>query len=241
MNRFVRRVLAILQIGGSFAGITFLVLSRPWAQESARGVWPAMVVLISLLLLGIGAGVLLAEGQRRGVMLSAIFQALQIPVITSPIVSYRLFAGVHVTAGLCGKMQLVEFGFGAVARVYLGQAVNTVSVGSNVFALVVFIYLLLHLRKTSGRAAALAEVPPGEGGVTERQEEWFCPAVDRQIASGLCWEYYYAGRGGPVEMAGELRRWIQQSGRFASLEDFHRVCETCEHRQWRSGLGNASG
>ena len=62
------------------------------------------------------------------------------------------------------------------------------------------------------------------------EEEWFCPAVERQIAHGLCWEYSYAGRGGPSDTAGELRQWIGHSGKFASLEDFHRVCQLCEHR-----------
>ena len=72
MHKIVRRILVILQVGGGFAGITFLVLSRPWAREAARGVWPALVVLVSLYSLGILAGVLLAEGQRRGIKLSAV-------------------------------------------------------------------------------------------------------------------------------------------------------------------------
>jgi hypothetical protein len=29
-----------------------------------------------------------------------------------------------------------------------------------------------------------------------------------------------------------LLGWIKESGRFNSLEKFHRVCASCEHCQW---------
>jgi hypothetical protein len=70
------------------------------------------------------------------------------------------------------------------------------------------------------------------------EDEWFCPAVERRIADGLCWEYCFAGCGGPVDAARNLRRWIEDSNRFSSLEDFHEVCRTCEHCQWSPDSGN---
>src|SRR5437870_2473886 len=45
----------------------------------------------------------------------------------------------------------------------------------------------------------------------------FCPAFARVIDDGLCWECCMAGHGGPTDTAEELRRWIAESGRFASV------------------------
>jgi len=68
--------------------------------------------------------------------------------------------------------------------------------------------------------------------------EWFCPALEKQIAHGLCWEYCFAGLGGPVDVADELRRWIEGSDKFSSLDDFHRVCRACDHCQWQDELAD---
>lgn len=60
--------------------------------------------------------------------------------------------------------------------------------------------------------------------------EWFCPAMRKVIADGLCWEYYFARRGGPVDTAQELEAWIDKTGSYKDLDEFHKVCEQCEHK-----------
>lgn len=62
------------------------------------------------------------------------------------------------------------------------------------------------------------------------EDEWFCPAVKMVIAHGLCWEYFFAGRGGPTDTADELREWIKQTGAFKDLYEFQAVCETCKYK-----------
>jgi hypothetical protein len=62
------------------------------------------------------------------------------------------------------------------------------------------------------------------------EDEWFCPAVKKIIAHGLCWEYFYAGRGGPTDTAEELREWIKRTGAFKDLNEFQFVCENCKFK-----------
>jgi len=62
-----------------------------------------------------------------------------------------------------------------------------------------------------------------------KNNEWYCPAVDREIEEGLCREYYFAGQGGPKDSLCDLQQWIRLSRRYADVEDFHRVCVGCAH------------
>lgn len=68
--------------------------------------------------------------------------------------------------------------------------------------------------------------------VNDEASRWFCPAFGRVIDHGLCWECCFAGCGGPRDTAEALLEWIAESQRFRSLEDFHKVCTSCEHCQW---------
>ena len=70
--------------------------------------------------------------------------------------------------------------------------------------------------------------------LNEEAGQVFCPAFARVIDNGLCWECCMADRGGPVDTAEELRRWVGRSGRFASVATFQKVCASCPHCAWRS-------
>ena len=61
---------------------------------------------------------------------------------------------------------------------------------------------------------------------------WYCPAVQKEIYHGLCWEYCFADMCGPIDTAYELKMWIKQTRKFKDIEDFHKICEKCEHCQW---------
>jgi hypothetical protein len=68
--------------------------------------------------------------------------------------------------------------------------------------------------------------------VNEEDSRWFCPAFQQVIDHGLCWECCFAGTIGPTSTTEQLRLWIAKSDRFNALEDFHRVCASCQHCQW---------
>lgn len=65
----------------------------------------------------------------------------------------------------------------------------------------------------------------------DASDRWHCPAFDRVIESGLCWECSMAGHGGPSDTAEWLRRWAAGS-RFGSVAGFQAVCAGCPHRPW---------
>jgi protein-S-isoprenylcysteine O-methyltransferase Ste14 len=85
--------------------------------------------------------------------------------------------------------------------------------------------------------------PPA--AVNDAESHWYCPAFGQVIDHGLCWECCFAGIIGPRDTKEYLIRWIKESGRFASLEEFHQVCESCEHCQWsrepESGRAESGG
>jgi hypothetical protein len=64
------------------------------------------------------------------------------------------------------------------------------------------------------------------------EDLYYCPAVEKEIDVGHCWEYCFVDMGGPTDTAIELKKWIGQSSKFAGIEDFHKVCDKCPHCQW---------
>jgi len=68
--------------------------------------------------------------------------------------------------------------------------------------------------------------------VETSSEEYFCPALERQISSGLCWEYSFAEQGAPTDAADELRRLARKSPKFDSIKKFQNYCETCRFCSW---------
>jgi hypothetical protein len=64
-----------------------------------------------------------------------------------------------------------------------------------------------------------------------KRDNWYCPAVDREIDEGLCRGYRLAGQGGPEDTLRDLKKWIRLSRRYENVEDFHRVCASCAHGQ----------
>ena len=85
-----------------------------------------------------------------------------------------------------------------------------------------------NLAKGGRDLADFPAIPMGDKG-----NQVFCPAFDRHIDIGLCWECCMADQGGPTDTAVQLRNWIVDSQRFASIAEFQKVCALCEHCVWR--------
>lgn len=63
-------------------------------------------------------------------------------------------------------------------------------------------------------------------------DRWYCPATEKEIDWGLCWEYCFVDIGGSIDTALALKRWIELTMKFKDVEDFHKVCEKCIYCQW---------
>lgn len=159
MNVWIRRILVVLEIGGGAVGLVFLAMSRPWTREAAKGVWFLSVLYVGLFLLTIAAGLLLAEGMRRGIKWSVACQAIQIPVIVSSALTYRFVFASHLTVGYFGSTWVVEPGIGTTAMLSGGPVtavsplMTGVGCGVNLVAVVALLYLLWNLRKTPATGA----------------------------------------------------------------------------------------
>ena len=91
------RIVALLQIVGGVLGL----LDAISALVAPTGIVTVAVILAGLLIFsfGIFAGVVMWVGQMRGYILSRILQLLQLPLLTSPFLSYQLGVGyfAHIT------------------------------------------------------------------------------------------------------------------------------------------------
>lgn len=63
-------------------------------------------------------------------------------------------------------------------------------------------------------------------------EMYYCPAMEKKISEGLCWEHCFAGSIGPKDTMKQLQKYIEHSKRFKDFKDFHKICSTCKHCQW---------
>lgn len=64
-------------------------------------------------------------------------------------------------------------------------------------------------------------------------DSWYCTAMEKKIDCGLCWEYCFVDNGGPTDTANELKKWIEKTNKFKSVNEFHEVCGDCVYCQWK--------
>lgn len=100
-----------------------------------------------LFLIGIVAGLLLSEDSASGLVLSAIFQASQVPVITSFALTYKMMSGALVGFGIFGNRFLIIGELGAHIVLLFAQSTSAPGVGINILALFFLCYLLRIISK----------------------------------------------------------------------------------------------
>jgi hypothetical protein len=158
MNKWMKYFIIVLEVGGGFTGISVMFIFQQWKTITSQYLgWIFSICVIFLFLFGIVAGLALIEKPQLGTVLSAVYQVLQIPVISSPLLAYEFFSGLQLGVG-CAKGGLalfVEYGARFALQFSIGAA--PWSIGVNVLALALFVFLLLHLQLDTNVA-----VPSGE-------------------------------------------------------------------------------
>lgn len=140
MNRWLRRLHLVLTIGGGFGG---LAVALTTLGESFR-----QSLLGSFLLTGaamyfvwaIVIGLRLADG-KAGRSLLWLYGA-QLPLLSGPVVAYRLSLGAHVYVGVLGGSFYWNLQFGDNYSVNLGNGDLPWGVGINLFALAMYLISL---------------------------------------------------------------------------------------------------
>ncbi len=144
MNRWIKWLLSVLQIGGGFLGFTLILQSIVSIEMTP--ILAVLNVFFSLIFIfGIVAGLVLNENDKLGIQLSLIYQGIQILIISSPFIVYSFSSGFLVSV----SVQSAEFGssfrIGSHYYLYLFDG-SPWGIGVNLVALLLFIYLLLKIR-----------------------------------------------------------------------------------------------
>ena len=135
----------VLEVGGGFAGLTMLLMEHPWRANIPLNMRIFSALFGILYIFGIVAGLTLVEWSRLGIRLSLIYQALQIPVISSPLITYELFSGLQIGLGCREDKFFILCQVGSRIVLYVMRK-NLWGIGINVLALALFVYLLLQIR-----------------------------------------------------------------------------------------------
>ncbi|MEN6428473.1 MAG: hypothetical protein ABFE13_24260 [Phycisphaerales bacterium] len=141
MNRWVRRILIVLEVGGGFTGLSLMLVSLKSATNMPAHAVVGLSLFACVFLFGIVSGLALADRLRMGIVLSAIYQTVQIPIVSSSSVSYKLFSGAQI--GLQWREGGLGITFDYGARSFLGwMHRDPFQIGIDVLALGLLVYLL---------------------------------------------------------------------------------------------------
>jgi len=144
MNKSLKTIVLIIQIGGGLLGLGLIGRSLLTEKLTQTAV-VIHIAFIFVFLFGIAAGVALVRKPKLGLRLSAVFQAMQIPIIIGLVPSYAL------ASGACFNLYRHATGFGfnfLFGSRYFFSIHNSESwmVGINALALILFILLVKEIR-----------------------------------------------------------------------------------------------
>jgi hypothetical protein len=129
-------------VGGGFMGLSIVLISHHWCIDTPLNTWIGAFWSASFFLFGIIAGLKLSELSHIGRILSALYQLLQVPILSSPILSFSLFSGFQIGFGFQEYSLVIFYEFGARAKFYCMSS-DPWGIGVNILALTLFIYLLV--------------------------------------------------------------------------------------------------
>jgi len=141
MKLWQRRLLGLLAIGGGVLGVTVAI---PLVAQATRVIeWVIFILFVGVYAWGVWGGLILIEGRPRAERINRWFWLIQIPAFTTPAIGYSLSCGFHFVVSLTFS----PFKLGVSS--YLGSSYNfqllqddqPFSIGVNLFALVVFLWL----------------------------------------------------------------------------------------------------
>ena len=143
-NKWLRAFLLLLQIGGSILGCVIIgrvLLESDQTQVTVMYNAGFLVVFA----FGILAGVALITKPGLGIVLSLIFQGIQIPLFASPVVSYNMFSGGFLNVYWHNNGWGTNFAFLASRFHFYLNSAEPLFVGVNILALALFVLLIREL------------------------------------------------------------------------------------------------
>lgn len=108
--------------------------------------WIFPILSGAMFLFGIVAGLAFMERLQLGIAMSAVYQAFQIPILSSPLLTYKFYSGLQIGVGWLEGRPVFWSEFGARSTLFILRYNDPWIIGVNVLALALFVYLLLQLR-----------------------------------------------------------------------------------------------
>jgi len=140
MNKLLKMIVLLVQIGGGLLGAGLIGLSFLKEQLTQT----AMIfhaVFAFVFLFGIVAGLVLIVKPRLGLVFSAIFQAVQIPIVIKSGIAYAMSSGACVNLYKHASGWGFNFFFGSRYSLSLNSGQPWL-IGANIVALVLFFFLV---------------------------------------------------------------------------------------------------
>ncbi len=153
MNKWLRAFLLLLQIGGGILG--FVIIGRAlWKTEQSQVTVMFNAAFLAVFAFGILAGIALIKKPVLGLVLSLIFQGIQIPLFASSAVSYNMFSGAFFNVYWYDSGWRTDFAFLASRfHLYLDDE-RSLFLGVNILALVLSAFLIRELWRYIARLRA---------------------------------------------------------------------------------------
>lgn len=157
MNKLLKMIVLLVQIVGGLVGLGLIGRSF-YKDQLTQTTQIIHGIFAFLFLFGILAALTLTIKPRAGLVLSSIFQAIQIPVITKSGITYALSSGACFNLYKQASGWGFNFFFGSHYSFYL-NSVKPPLLGINIVALVLFVYLFKEIWFTSS-VKKPCEFPP---------------------------------------------------------------------------------
>jgi len=112
MKNWIRYILITLSVGGGFTGMTVIAQMLGMGQFQLLSQSVIAGLFFCLYAFVVWSGLVLVKNPRKiwPIMIALI---IQVPVISSPLISYRFFSGAQIMAGLLGFKLNASANFGS--------------------------------------------------------------------------------------------------------------------------------
>jgi len=141
MKPWLRLTVVTLAIGGGFSGFSLTIMRIPEVLKTQPVYLVIAFLFLALYAFVTASGIACVQKPERTAPLIFSF-AIQIPLISSAFITYRFFAGFHVTIGVTGGGFFARCDLGSGWFCGLFQNPPPFGLGINLFALLMVVLLI---------------------------------------------------------------------------------------------------
>ena len=147
MNRLILQLIAVLEIVGGIWGLSIMLYRMANVLDNFKFLLFILLYMVPFIL-SLCAGILLWKQKSIGLTLSLVLQLLQVPYFAFAGLYYSFISGVLVGIRISFLEGLTHYNFnflfGGYCQIQTGLPIGISAIGINIFALVVFGFLLLN-------------------------------------------------------------------------------------------------